>query len=168
MLDDSDSAVQREALRAMLQVGTTEAYQMLERALQSGAPHTRDAIMQALGAFRDEKAAPLFIHILNHTPHAGQMEATYTTAVESLGRVATDERSVATLKEILYRGEWWAPGRTGRIRTSAARALRGMGQPSADRVLEEAAAAGPGGVRKIAKAALAEPAPVRPAARRSQ
>jgi HEAT repeat protein len=141
---------------------------MLERALQSGAPHTRDAIMQALGAFRDEKAAPLFVHILNHTPHAGAMEGTYTTAVESLGRVATDERSVATLKEILYRGEWWAPGRTGRIRTSAARALRSMGQPSADRVLEEAAAAGPGGVRKIAKAALAEPAPVRPAARRSQ
>jgi hypothetical protein len=168
MLDDSDAAVQREALRAMLQVGTSEAYQMLERALQSGAPHTRDAIMQALGAFRDEKAAPLFVHILNHTPHAGAMEGTYTTAVESLGRVATDERSVATLKEILYRGEWWAPGRTGRIRTSAARALRSMGQPSADRVLEEAAAAGSGGVRKIAKAALAEPAPVRPAARRNQ
>jgi hypothetical protein len=34
-------------------------------------------------------------------------------------------------------------------------------------VLEEAAASAPGGVRKIAKAALAEPAPARPA-RRSQ
>jgi hypothetical protein len=168
MLDDSDAAVQREALRAMLQVGTSEAYQMLERALQSGAPHTRDAIMQALGAFRDEKAAPLFVHILNNTPYTGSMEGTYTTAVESLGRVATDERSVATLKEILYRGEWWAPGRTARIRASAARALRSMGQAGADSVLEEAAAAGPGGVRKIAKAALAEPAPVRPAARRAQ
>ena len=47
-------------------------------------------------------------------------------------------------------------------------ALRSMGQPGADRVLEEAAASGPGGVRKIAKAALAEPAPVRPSVRRSQ
>ena len=167
MLDDSDTAVQREALRAMLQVGTAEAYQMLERALQSGAPHARDAIMQALGAFRDEKAAPLFVHILNNTPYTGKMEGTYTTTVESLGRVATDERSVATLKEILYRGEWWAPGRTARIRSSAARALRSMAHPSAERVLEEAVASGPGGVRKIAKAALAEPAPVRPAARRN-
>ncbi len=79
MLDDSDAAVQREALRAMVQVGTTEAYQMLERALQSGAPHTRDAIMQALGAFRDEKAAPLFVHILNNTPYTGKLEGTYTT-----------------------------------------------------------------------------------------
>jgi hypothetical protein len=168
MLDDADAAVQREALRAMLQVGTSEAYQMLERALQSGAPHTREAIMQALGVFRDEKAAPLFVHILNNTPYAGPTEGHYTLAIESLGRVATDERSVATLKEILYRGEWWASRRTARLRSSAARALRSMGHPSADRVLEEAAASGPGGVRKIAKAALAEPAPARPAARRSQ
>jgi hypothetical protein len=42
-----------------------------------------------------------------------------------------------------------------------------MAHPSAERVLEEAVASGPGGVRKIAKAALAEPAPVRPAARRN-
>ena len=65
------------------------------------------------------------------------------------------------MKDILYRGEWWARGRTARIRTAAARALRSMGTPGADRALEEAAAAGPGAVRKIAKAALAEPAPPR-------
>lgn len=161
MLDDSDAQVQREALRAMVQVGTPEAYQMLEQALKNGAPRTREAIMQALGAFRDEKASPLFLHILNNTPHTGQGEVLYTQTIESLGRVATDERSVAALKDILYRGEWWAPGRTARIRTTAARALRAMGHPSADRVLEEASIAAPGGVRKIAKAALAEPAPVR-------
>ena len=161
MLDDNDAQVQREALRAMVQVGTPEAYQMLEQALKNGAPRTREAILQALGAFRDEKAAPLFLYILNNTPHTGQGEVLYTQTIESLGRVATDERSVAALKDILYRGEWWAPGRTTRIRTTAARALRGMGHPSADRVLEEASIAAPGGVRKIAKAALAEPAPVR-------
>ena len=44
---------------------------------------------------------------------------------------------------------------------AAARALRSMGTPSADRALEEAASSGPGAVRKIAKAALAEPAPPR-------
>lgn len=161
MLDDADAGVQREALRAIVQIGTSEAYQILEQALKNGVPRTRDAILQALGAFRDEKAAPLFIYILNNTSHTGQLEALFTQTIESLGRVATDERSVSVLKEILYRGEWWAPGRTSRIRTSAARALRAMGHPSADRVLEEASIAGPGGVRKVSKAALAEPAPVR-------
>ncbi len=161
MLDDSDSQVQREALRAIVQVGTPEAYQMLEQALKSGAAHTRDAIMQALGAFRDERAAPLFLHILANTDYKGQNEGIYTSTIESLGKVATDERTVSTLKDILYRGEWWARGRTARIRTVTARALRSMGTPSADYALEEAATAGPRGLRKIAKDALTEPAPPR-------
>jgi len=161
MLDDADAQVQREALRAIVQIGTNEAYQVLERALKDGAAHTRDAITQALGGFRDEKAAPLFVYILNHTGYKGPLEDLYTSTIDSLGKVATDERSVATLKEILYRGEWWARGRTGRIRAAAARALRTMGTPGADNMLLEAANSGPGGVKKIAKAALAEPAPPR-------
>lgn len=165
MLDDPDGQVQREALRAMVQVGTHEAYQMLEQALKSGAPRTREAILQALGAFRDEKAAPLFVHILTHTDYKGAGEGLYTQTIESLGKVATDERSAAALRTILHRGEWWAPGRTARLRAAAARALRNMGTPGADRVLEEAAAGGGGAVRKIAKAALAEPAPPRRQAR---
>ena len=161
MLDDQDSQVQREALRAIVQIGTAEAYQLLEQALESGAAHTREAIMQALGAFRDEKATPLFIYILTSTGHRGALEGIYTQTIEILGKVAIDERSVTTLKDILYRGEWWARGRTARLRSAAARALRSMGTASADRTLEEAASSAPGAVKKIAKAALAEPAPAR-------
>jgi hypothetical protein len=161
MLDDTDQQVQREALRAIVQIGTDDAYRVLEQALKSGAARTRETILQSLAAFRDEKAARLFIYILGNTPHTGAMEATYTQTIEALGRVANDDRSVAILKDILHRGEWWAPGRTARIRTAAARALRGMGHPAADRTLEEAAQSGSGGVRKIARAALAEPAPTR-------
>jgi len=161
MLDDADSQVQREALRAIVQIGTAEAYQLLEQALKSGAPHTREAIMQALGAFRDEKATPLFLYILTNTGHSGALEGIYTQTIESLGKVAIDERSVTMLKDILYRGEWWARGRTARLRSAAARALRSMATASADRTLEEAASSAPGSVKKIAKAALAEPAPPR-------
>jgi hypothetical protein len=159
MLDDQDAQVQREALRAIVQVGTAEAYQMLEQAVKSGAAHTRDAITQALGAFRDEKAAPLLLHLLANTEYKGASEGLYTQIIESLGKVALDDRSVSTLTEILYRGEWWARGRTARIRGTAARALRSMGTPTADRALEEAASSGPGAVRKVVAAALAEPAP---------
>ncbi len=166
MLDDTDPQVQRESLRGIIQLGTPAAYKVLEQALQSGAKQTRDMILQALGAFRDEKAAPLFLYMLGHTSHTGQSEAIYTQTIESLGRVANDERSSAALKDILYRGEWWAPSRTARIRMAAARALRMMAHPSAERVLEEAAIAGPGGARKIAKAVLAEPAPIRRAVSR--
>ena len=159
MLDDSDTQVQREALRAIIQVGSAEAYRLLESALEK--ERTRDAIMQALGAFRDEKAAPLFVYILNNTDYRGANEANYMATIESLGKVGTDERSTATLKTILYRGEWWSWGRTARLRMAAARALRSMGTAGADRVLEEAATSGPGAVKKTARAALLEPAPPR-------
>ena len=168
LLDDADPAVQREALRAIVQIGTNEAYHVLENALETGKQHTRNAILQALGALRDERAAPLFVYILTNTGHTGPQEGVYVSAIESLGRVAVDERSVQTLKEILERGEWYAPNRTARIRAAAARALRAMGSGSAERVLNEAAAGGSGGVRRAAKAALAEPAPVRTAMRRAQ
>jgi hypothetical protein len=159
MLDDDDAQVQREALRAIVQVGTDEAYRLLENALQTGAARTRDAIMQALGAFRDERAAPIFVYILNNTDHKGAHEGNYLATIESLGKVAIDERSASVLRDILYRGEWWARARTTRIRTAAARALRSMGTPGADSVLEQASTSGPGAVKKIARAALLEPAP---------
>lgn len=159
MLDDADGQVQREALRAIVQVGTTEAYQILEQALKSGAARTQEAIMQALGAFRDDKAAPLFLHVLATTDYKGSNENLYTQTIESLGKVAADDRSVAALKDILYRGEWWARARTARIRGAAARALRSMDTASADRALEEAASSGSGAVRRIVAAVLAEPAP---------
>jgi hypothetical protein len=168
MLDDPDAQVQREALRAIIQIGTNEAYRILEQAMEKGADRTRDAIMQALGAFRDEKAAPLFVYILNNTDYKGPHEGIYLSTIESLGKVAVDDRSVGVLRDLLYRGEWWARARTTRIRTTAARALRSMGTPGADRVLEEAATSAPGAVKKIARAALLEPAPPKRAARREK
>ncbi|MGE3489325.1 MAG: HEAT repeat domain-containing protein [Vicinamibacterales bacterium] len=167
LLDDAEPQVQREALRAIVQIGTQEAYGELEQALKSGKPHTRDAIVQALGSLRDERAAPLFVYILTHTGYSGALEGIYTSSIDSLGRVATDERSVTTLREILHRGEWYAPGRTSRIRAAAARALRAINLPSAERALNETAANGPGGARRAAKAALAEPPPTRPPLRRN-
>lgn len=168
LLDDGEPQVQREALRAIVQIGTDEAYGALEQALKNGKPHTREAILQALGSLRDERAAPLFAHLLTHTGYSGALEADYISNIESLGRVANDERSVSTLKDILHRGEWYAPGRTTRIRAAAARALRAINLPSAERALSEAADGGSGGVKRAAKTALAEPAPMRAPARRPQ
>jgi HEAT repeat protein len=168
MLDDAEPQVQREALRAIVQIGTHDAYASLQQALQNGKPHTREAILQSLGSLRDERAAPLFVHILTHTGYTGELEGVYMSSMESLGKVATDERSVSTLQDILHRGEWWAPYRTARIRNAAARALRNIASASADRALEEAVASGSGGVKRAARAALAEPPAPRATARGAQ
>ena len=65
LLNDNEQQVQREAVRAILRIGTEPAYQVLERALVSGTVQSREMIMQALTLVRDERATPLFWYILH-------------------------------------------------------------------------------------------------------
>jgi hypothetical protein len=155
LLDDREPAVQREALRAIVHIGTKEAYLVLERALKASTTTSRDMIMQVLVSSRDERAAPLFVYMLEHTNFRGRLEKVYLAAIDALGKVGIDAESVATLRRVLYARDWWAPMRTRRIRTAAALALRANPSPEAERVLDEAFNEGPRGVRRAARAALA-------------
>jgi hypothetical protein len=158
LLGDQEPAVQREALRAIVQIGTAEAYATLQEALKTGNANTRDAMMQALVSSRDVRAAPLFVYILDNIDYRGTLEGVCISAMEALGKVGGDAESVQALAKVLYRGDWWAPLRTGRLRNAAASALRATGSAEAQRALEEAAAAGTRSVRRIARAALSAPA----------
>lgn len=159
LLDDGEPGVQREAIRAVLQIGSRDAHAILERSLTSGSARTRDAILQVLLAMRDPRVAPLLVGILQHMNHRGPLEQVHLSALEALGRVAgTDADAIAALRRALDRGDWWAPGRTRRLRRAAARALRSAGSDAADLALREAAAAGPRGARRAAREALVEPA----------
>ena len=71
LLDDNEQGVQREAVRAILNIGTDAAYRILEQALTSGTVRSREAIMQSLGLVRDERVTPLFAYILQHIDHRG-------------------------------------------------------------------------------------------------
>ena len=153
LLNDNEQQVQREAVRAILRIGTDAAYQVLERALVSGTAQSREAIMQALTLVRDERATPLFSYILNHVDHRGQLGTIYMRAIEALGALR-DPEGVPALKQALYRGEWWAPRRTAALRDAAAQALARIAAPDALAVLEEAAASGSRGVRTVARAHL--------------
>jgi HEAT repeat protein len=163
LLADDDPHVQREALRAVIRIGSREAYAMLEKALTDGEERAREAIMHTIGSFNDERAAPLLVHILEHTSHKGRSEAAYVSALEALGRSGADPRGIAALRQALYRGEWWAPARNTRLRAAAARALHATASPAGDAVLEEASHDGPRGVRQAATEALSLPRRPRPA-----
>ena len=154
LLDDREPRVQREAVRAIVNIGTPRAFQVLGQALQRGTPESREAIMQAASLVRDERATPLFAYMLRHIDHR-RLTSTYLHALESLGTLK-DPEAVEPLKEALYKGEWWAPRRTASLRTAAALALARIGTPEARTVLEEAAALGPRGTRAAARTQLAQ------------
>jgi HEAT repeat protein len=154
LLDDNEPQVQREAVRAILNVGTDDAYRILEEGLVGGTARSREAIMQSIGLVRDGRATPLFAYIIRHTDHRGALMPVYLRAIESLGALR-DPAGVGPLKEALRRGEWWAPRRTGTLRAASAAALARIGGPDAIAALEEAVAAGSRGVRAAARAPLA-------------
>ena len=156
MLDDKDPQVQREAIRAIVQIGTSEAYAVLERPLVSGSG-TRDTVVEQLIELRDDKAIPLLCHVLHHTAARGRLVQVHADIIDALGGLRAHPDSTRTLKDVLYRGEWYAPFRTAALRRAAAVALRRIGSPEAIAVLEEAMRSGSRGVRKAVRgqAALA-------------
>jgi HEAT repeat protein len=164
LLDDNEPQVQREAVRAILNVGTDDAYRILEQALTTGTVRSREAIMQSISLVRDERATPLFGYILGHVDHRGALGAVYLRAIESLGALR-DPAGVEPLKDALYKGEWWAPRRSSAIRNGAAAALARIGTPEAVAVLEEAIAEASRGIRSAARAQLANVRTRRPAPR---
>ena len=158
LLDDNEPQVQREAVRAILNIGTEAAYKILEQALTTGTLQSRDAIMQSIGTVRDERATPLFAYIIEHVDHRGPLKAVYLSAIESLGALK-DSAGIAPLKDALRKGEWWAPRRTAALRHAAAAALGRIGTPDAIAALEEAITAGSRGMRAAARAHLPNRSP---------
>ncbi|HEY3157424.1 MAG TPA: HEAT repeat domain-containing protein [Vicinamibacterales bacterium] len=150
MLDDADPQVQRESIRAIVQIGTDEAFAILEKALVGGTA-SRDTILAQLIGLRDDKAVPMLCYVLNHTSPRGKLVSVHAQIIEALGSLAAHKESTRTLRNILYRGEWWAPFRTAALRQAAAAALRHIGAPETMAVLQEAVAQGRRGVRAAAK-----------------
>ena len=132
-------------------IGSEDAYATLQRALASGTDRTREALMGAVIAMRNERAIPLFEYIVRKIDRKGPLRSVYLRAIESLGALRADQ-AIALLREVLYSGEWWAPFRTAETRRTVAAALRKIGTAEAASVLDEATARGPRGVRQAVKA----------------
>jgi HEAT repeat protein len=151
MLNDADPQVQRESIRAIVQIGTNNAYAVLQRALIS-TNSTRDTVLHELLGLRDDKAAPLLCYVLKQTQPTGKFLKAHLDVIEALGHLRGHPESIRTLKQVLYSGSVWTPFKTGALRRAAASALKRIGSDEATAVLNEAVARGSRGVRSAAKA----------------
>ena len=150
MLDDADPQVQRESIRAIVLIGTEEAFAVLEQALVGGNT-SRGTILQQLIGLRDDKAIPLLCYVLKRTAPSRKLLSVHAQIIEALGGLATHPDSTSTLRSVLYRGEWWAPFRTAALRRAAAAALKRLGSAEALAILQEATVGGSRGVRSAAR-----------------
>jgi HEAT repeat protein len=154
MLDDPDQQVQRDAVRAIVQIGTDAAYGILQRTLMGGSA-ARDTIVPQLISLREPKAIPLLCYVLANTAPGGSRTASHLQIIEALGTLSAHPESTAALRTVLNGGVWWAPFRTARLREAAATALLRIGSPETIAVLEQACRTGGRGVRKIARPKVA-------------
>jgi hypothetical protein len=155
MLKDRDQQVQREAIRALVRIGSDDAFALLRRALQENA--TRMTVLQEIIGHRDERVVPLLCAVLNESAPRGPFVEVHAQVIDALGALGDHQDSAAALRAALYRGEWWAPYRTATLRDAAAAALRRIGSPATMSILEEAARNGSRGVRKAARPHLRLP-----------
>lgn len=153
LVTDAGSTAQRDAVRLIVRNGSERGYRLLEKALATGTPATRDAIMKSLGSRRDEGTGLLLAHLLEHLDHSGELHQVYVRAIDLLGQLR-DERAVPALRQALDRGDWWSPRKTSTLRTSAASALAKIGTDDAIAALEEAAHSAQRGVRHAAQEQL--------------
>jgi hypothetical protein len=151
MLDDRDPDVRRNALRAVAQFGTDEALAELQRSLLAGAASGL-TVAEQLADLHDDTAAPLLAYVLAHSDARGPLVDVHAQIIDALGARGPHAESIDALRAAIYRGDWWAPFRTARLRTAAARALRRIGSPEARGVIEEARRHGSRGVRRAARA----------------
>ena len=150
MLRDRSPQIQREAVRAILNIGSRRAFEVLQNAITHGSTESRETIMKSLASVRDDRAAPMFGFIISHVDHKGEFLPLYLGAIDALGSLKSPD-GVESLREALYRGEWWAPRRTASLRSAAAASLARIATPEALEVLEHALSAGPRGVRSAVR-----------------
>ncbi len=140
-----------EALRTVLLGGNEHAYAAVLRVLSAGGP-SRAALAEELTTLKDERAAPLLAYLLPKIDrHA--LRPLFLAAIEALGSFGGTE-AVNALKYALYEGDLWSPLQTRKHRGAAADALGRIGTEPALQALHEAAASGPRGVRRAARAEL--------------
>ncbi|HTM02812.1 MAG TPA: HEAT repeat domain-containing protein [Vicinamibacterales bacterium] len=150
MLSDSDPQVQRESIRAIVQIGTADAHAVLQRALLAGGD-ARQTLIKELIDLRDERAIPVLCYAIDHTRPRGRLAQMHADIIDALGGLHAHADSLRTLRRVLYAGEWWAPVRTAALRRAASDALRRIGTREAAAILQEAAAKGSRGVRNAAR-----------------
>lgn len=153
LLNDEEPRVQREATRAIAQLGIDAAFDSLTRALATGSHRSREAITSALWSLPGEEATPLLAYLVTHAPLGGAMWPVLEGAVRRLA-VSGGHEAVQALGEVLERGSFLAPVRTAALRRLASDGLARIGTGEAVAILSAAAADGSWGVRRAARAGL--------------
>ena len=160
LLDDADPQVKRDAVRAIVQIGTPEAFAVIDRSCEVNDA-SREFIVREVIGLREPRAVPSLAAVLKNTSPRGALAVLHEAIIEALAALGAHADSTSALRGALDRGDWWAPRRTAVLRKAAATALKRIGSPEALDALEDALRSSTRGVRTAARMALGREGAVR-------
>jgi hypothetical protein len=160
LLEDADPQVKGDAVRAIVQIGTAEAFAVIDRACEANDA-SREFIVREVIGLREPRAVPSLAAVLKNTAPRGAVAALHEAIIEALAALGPHTDSTSALRGALDRGDWWAPRRTAVLRKAAAAALKRIGSPEAMDALEDALRSNRRGVRAAARAAVGREGSVR-------
>src|SRR6185369_13000187 len=141
LLNDADPQVQRDAVRAIVTIGSTEAFAAIDQQCATGDA-ARELIVREVIGLRDPRAVPSLAAVLTNTAPRGAMAPLHEAIIDALAALGAHAESTAALRSALDRGDWWAPRRTAVLRHAAASALKRIGSTETLEALEEAQRSG--------------------------
>jgi hypothetical protein len=153
LLNDADPQVKGDAVRAIVQIGTAEAFAVIDRSCEANEA-SREFIVREVIGLREPRAVPSLAAVLKNTSPRGAVAVLHEAIIEALAALGPHTDSTSALRGALDRGDWWAPRRTAVLRKAAAAALKRIGSPEAMDALEDALRSSTRGVRAAARAAL--------------
>jgi HEAT repeat protein len=153
LLNDAEPQVQRDAVRAIVTIGTPEAFAVIDRQC-STSDAARELIVREVIGLRDTRSVPSLAAVLTRTSPRGAMVPLHTAIIDALAALGAHDESTAALQHALERGDWWAPRRTAALRKAAAAALKRIGSPASLDALDDALRSRARGVRAAARLAL--------------
>jgi ABC-2 type transport system ATP-binding protein len=153
LLNDSEPHVQREAVRAIVLLGSDPAFAALCRMLVRGPERTRSLVTSVLWTLPDEDALPILAYLARHAPRAGALWDTHEAVIQRLWGIGGHEAARA-LADALERRSIWAPFKTMALRRHIIEALGRVATPGAMETLRVTATHGPRPLRGLARANL--------------
>ena len=83
LLNDADPQVQRDAVRAIVQIGTPEAFAVIDRGCEAGGA-ARELIVREVIGLRDSRAVPSLAAVLTTTAPRGALVGLHEAIIDAL------------------------------------------------------------------------------------
>jgi HEAT repeat protein len=153
LLNDAEAHVQRDATRALAELGLETADDALVAAVAGGPERTRSCVLGALRSLAQEDAVRVWARILLKAPRRGGLWEVHGQAAERLGTFG-GRPAVDALEAVLAARSFRAPFRMAALHRLVIENLARVGTPEAMSALESAAAYGSRWIRAAARATL--------------